>query len=58
MKDRNGELKKINEDIMELTDLYDELFKNVASLGTIIRIIKSITNTTDPTVHILCWLCQ
>jgi t-SNARE complex subunit (syntaxin) len=47
---RNGELKKIEENIVELRDLYHELFTVVANQETTIPIIMIKTNNADETL--------
>ena len=49
VKDRHEELKKIEEDIVELTELYNELFELVANQGNTIPIIKPKTSTAEET---------
>ena len=49
VKDRHEEFKNIEEDIVELTELYNELFELVANQGTTIPIIKYKTITAEET---------
>eukprot|EP00092_Neocalanus_flemingeri_P000723 GFUD01000767.1.p1 GENE.GFUD01000767.1~~GFUD01000767.1.p1 ORF type:complete len:309 (-),score=112.66 GFUD01000767.1:223-1149(-) len=51
VKDRHQELKKLEEDIIDLTELYNEMFELVQSQGGTIDIIESKINTTEVNVH-------